>query len=84
MTMARSLPCNMDCFNCIHPDCINNVALTKKQEEYFANKNCGVVTNTCEKKTKDMKEYQRRYYQQNREKLLRRSKEYNKRKKKGL
>ena len=27
LTMAsKKIPCNMDCFNCIHDDCINDVA----------------------------------------------------------
>lgn len=33
----KDLPCNMDCFNCIHPDCINDLTLTRQQEWYFAN-----------------------------------------------
>lgn len=34
----RKLPCNMDCFHCIYPDCINDETLTKAQESYYKNR----------------------------------------------
>ena len=73
----------MDCFNCVHPDCINNVFPTKKEErEIMSGANVIGIT-IGGKKTEDMKEYRRRYYQQNRERLLNQSKAaYHKRKKK--
>lgn len=35
--MAK-LPCNMDCFHCVHSDCINDETLTKAQECYYRNR----------------------------------------------
>ena len=53
--------CNMDCFNCIYPDCINNGRETKSER-------------TMKKVDKEKKKDS--YYQRNREKCLAKVKEY--------
>ena len=35
---SKKLPCNMDCFNCIHDDCINDVQMSRQLEEYYLNR----------------------------------------------
>lgn len=30
--------CNMDCFNCIHDDCINDEDMSAQLEHYYANR----------------------------------------------
>ena len=82
--MARSkLPCNMDCFNCIHPDCINDVQMSRQQEWYYLNreevrkKENEKRREKYQEKIKSMtaeelearKEKRREYYHKNKEQL---------------
>lgn len=55
--------CNMDCFNCIFPDCINNGRETKSEKQ---------MKNDLKQKT-----FKETYYERNREILLKKAKEYN-------
>lgn len=98
MGRKSAIPCNMDCFNCVHDDCINDVIMSTKQEYYYLNRDRirerekeayrakkalrGVVMNTTGKKTADRTEYNKQYYQQNRAELLARSNDNYKKRKK--
>lgn len=55
--------CDMDCFNCIFPDCINNGYETKKEK---------AIKNNLKTKS-----YKQTYYARNREVRLEKQKEYN-------
>lgn len=81
-----NIPCNMNCFQCVFPDCINNEVLSPQLEHYYMKrmKAADERAKRGKKQRKRMSEAERKlkqrernrlYYQQNREKVLARNKE---------
>ena len=36
--MGKEEICNMDCFRCVHPDCINERPMTRQNRYYWRNR----------------------------------------------
>lgn len=81
----RKTPCNMNCFQCVFPDCINNELLSPQLENYYM-KRMKTADERAKKGRKPRKrmsdeerkrkqqERNRLYYQKNRDKVLARNK----------
>lgn len=94
MVGMSKMPCSMNCFKCIYPDCINDEVLSPQLECYYMKKmkteeerlerGRKLRTKMSEEERKKRKREQNRlYYQKNRERILERNKE-NYRKKASL
>ena len=74
--MSRKAVCNMDCFNCIYPDCINSYSPTKEESKLIAS-----IHETYEKSVFKRKEYRRIYREMHREEINAKKREARRRKK---
>ena len=81
-----NIPCNMNCFQCVFPDCINNELLSPQLENYYMKRMKAAEEEakkgrkprkrmSDEERKRKQKERNRIYYQKNREKVLARNKE---------
>lgn len=66
--------CNMDCFNCVYPDCINNGYATEKEIAMSEEKKCKPTY--YEKNREHCLKVVHEYQDKNREKLREYSREY--------
>ena len=78
--------CNLDCFNCVHNDCINT---GNSSQKYYAKNRAKMIAYHKEYYTKNrdnFKNYNKKYYQENKAKILAHQRVYrqNKRIKKGV
>ena len=69
--------CNRHCFSCCYPDCINDAPISREEQriiDYWTTGYQRRIEMGLEKRLKQ-REYGKRYYQQDKEKYKRRSKE---------
>ena len=86
MVRMPKIPCDMYCFKCIYPECINDEVLSPQMECYYMkrmktaderakNERKPRARMSEEERKQRKKEQNRLYYQKNRERILERNKE---------